>query len=154
MATLHFELVSPERVLFSGEVEAVMLPGTEGDMTVLPGHAPVMTALKTGVVIATNHKDNGERVLVRGGFAEVNAGGVTVLAERDPGPGPHGRDDRPRDPASRDGARRDRGFRGPAGGRRGHRATARGAGRPTVLRRPGRGLAAPRGWAKGLRLSS
>ena len=82
MATLHFELVSPERVLFSGEVEAVMLPGTEGDMTVLPGHAPVMTALKTGVVIATNHKDNGERVLVRGGFAEVNAGGVTVLAER------------------------------------------------------------------------
>jgi F-type H+-transporting ATPase subunit epsilon len=82
MATLHFELVSPERVLFSGEVEAVMLPGTEGDMTVLPGHAPVMTALKTGVVIATNHKDNGERVLVRGGFAEVNAAGVTVLAER------------------------------------------------------------------------
>jgi F-type H+-transporting ATPase subunit epsilon len=82
MATLHFELVSPERVLFSGEVEAVMLPGTEGDMTVLPGHAPVMAALKTGVVIATNHKDNGERVLVRGGFAEVNAAGVTVLAER------------------------------------------------------------------------
>jgi len=82
MATLHFELVSPERVLFSGEVEAVMLPGTEGDMTVLPGHAPVMTALKTGVVIATNHRDNGERVLVRGGFAEVNAAGVTVLAER------------------------------------------------------------------------
>jgi len=82
MATFHFELVSPERVLFSGEVEAVMLPGTEGDMTVLPGHAPVMTALKTGVVIATNHKDNGERVLVRGGFAEVNAAGVTVLAER------------------------------------------------------------------------
>ena len=82
MATLHFELVSPERVLFSGEVEAVMLPGTEGDMTVLPGHAPVMTALKTGVVIATNHKDNGERVLVRGGFAEINAEGVTVLAER------------------------------------------------------------------------
>jgi F-type H+-transporting ATPase subunit epsilon len=41
-----------------------------------------MTALKTGVVIATNHKDNGERVLVRGGFAEINAAGVTVLAER------------------------------------------------------------------------
>ena len=51
-------------------------------MTVLPGHAPVMTALKTGVVIATNHRDNGERVLVRGGFAEVNAAGVIVLAER------------------------------------------------------------------------
>src|SRR5580765_510297 len=52
MATLHFELVSPERVLYSGEVEAVMLPGTEGDMTVLPGHAPAMTALKTGIVLA------------------------------------------------------------------------------------------------------
>lgn len=82
MATLHFELVSPERVLFSGEVEAVLLPGTEGDMTVLPGHAPVMTSLKAGFVVATNHKDEGERVLVRGGFAEINATGVTVLAER------------------------------------------------------------------------
>ena len=45
MATLTFELVSPERILFSGEVDAVIVPGTEGDMTVLPGHAPVMTAL-------------------------------------------------------------------------------------------------------------
>src|SRR3954463_12814451 len=81
MATLHFELVSPERVLFSGEVEAVMLPGTEGDMTVLLGHAPVMTALKTGVVIATNHRDNGERVLGGGGFAEFTARGVIVPAE-------------------------------------------------------------------------
>lgn len=81
-ATLHFELVAPERVLFSGEVEAVLLPGTEGDMTVLPGHAPVMTALKVGFVVATNHKNDGERVLVRGGFAEINATGVTVLAER------------------------------------------------------------------------
>ena len=82
MATLHFELVAPERVLFSGEVEAVLLPGTEGDMTVLPGHAPVMTALKTGFVVVTNHKNDGERVLVRGGFAEINGQGVTVLAER------------------------------------------------------------------------
>jgi len=82
MATLHFELVSPERVLYSGEVEAVMLPGIDGDMTVLPGHAPVITALRTGVVIVTNHKDEGERVLVRGGFAEINATSVIVLAER------------------------------------------------------------------------
>lgn len=82
MATLHFELVSPERVLFSGEVEAVLLPGSEGDMTILPGHAPLMTTLKAGFVIATTTKDNGERVLVRGGFAEVNQTGVTVLAER------------------------------------------------------------------------
>lgn len=82
MATLHFELVAPERVLFSGEVEAVMLPGTEGDMTVLPGHAPVMSTLRAGFVVMTNHKDAGSRVLVRGGFAEINATGVTVLAER------------------------------------------------------------------------
>ena len=82
MATLHFELVSPERVLFSGEVEAVMLPGTEGDMTVLPGHAPVMTSLKTGFVVVTDRQNHGTRVLVRGGFAEINAAGVIVLAER------------------------------------------------------------------------
>ena len=82
MPTFTFELVAPERVIFSGDVDAVVLPATEGDMTVLPGHAPVMTALKTGVVVATNHRNSGERVLVRGGFAEVNAAGVTVLAER------------------------------------------------------------------------
>lgn len=82
MATLHFELVAPERVLYSGEVDAVMLPGTEGDMTVLPGHAPVMTALKTGFVIVTDHKNHGTRMLVRGGFADINATGLTVLAER------------------------------------------------------------------------
>lgn len=81
MATLQFELVAPERVLFSGEVEAVMLPGTEGDMTVLPGHAPVMAMLKTGFVQITDHKDEGRRVLIRGGFAEINQTSVTVLAE-------------------------------------------------------------------------
>jgi F-type H+-transporting ATPase subunit epsilon len=82
MATLHFELVAPERVLFSGEVEAVLLPATEGDMTVLPGHEPTMTALKTGFVVITSHKNEGSRVLVRGGFAEISAAGVAVLAER------------------------------------------------------------------------
>ena len=81
MATMHFELVAPERVLFSGEVEAVMLPGSEGDMTVLPGHAPLMAMLKTGFVQITDHKDDGRRVLIRGGFAEINQQGVTVLAE-------------------------------------------------------------------------
>src|SRR5215210_4784546 len=82
MATFPFELVAPERVLFSGNVDAVLLPGTEGEMTVLPGHAPVMTALKTGFLVITNHKGDGERVLVRGGFADISARGVTVLAER------------------------------------------------------------------------
>jgi F-type H+-transporting ATPase subunit epsilon len=82
MATLHFELVAPERVIFSGEVEAVLLPASEGDMTVLPGHVPTMTALKAGFVVITSHKNEGSRVLVRGGFAEITASGVAVLAER------------------------------------------------------------------------
>jgi F-type H+-transporting ATPase subunit epsilon len=82
MATLTFELVSPERILFSGAVDAVVLPATEGDMTVLPGHAPMMTALKTGFLVITDNPGNGRRVLVRGGFADVNQRGLTVLAER------------------------------------------------------------------------
>ncbi|HEY8564529.1 MAG TPA: F0F1 ATP synthase subunit epsilon [Beijerinckiaceae bacterium] len=82
MATFTFELVAPERVIHSGEVEAVVLPATEGDMTVLPGHAPMMTALKTGFLIVTDHKGHGQRMLVRGGFADVNPRGLTVLAER------------------------------------------------------------------------
>jgi F-type H+-transporting ATPase subunit epsilon len=82
MATFTFELVSPERVLFSGEVDAVVLPATEGDMTVLAGHAPTMTTLKTGFLVITSNPGNGKRVLVRGGFADVNQNGLTVLAER------------------------------------------------------------------------
>ncbi|HEX2553169.1 MAG TPA: F0F1 ATP synthase subunit epsilon [Microvirga sp.] len=82
MPTFTFELVAPERVIFSGDVDAVVLPATEGDMTVLPGHAPMMTALKTGFLIITDRPGNGRRVLVRGGFADVNQNGLTVLAER------------------------------------------------------------------------
>jgi F-type H+-transporting ATPase subunit epsilon len=82
MATFTFELVSPERVLFSGDVDAVVLPATEGDMTVLAGHSPVMTTLKTGFLVVTSTPGNGRRVLVRGGFADVNQNGLTVLAER------------------------------------------------------------------------
>ena len=82
MATFNFELVSPERVLFSGQVDAVVLPASEGDMTVLAGHAPTMTALKTGFLVITSNPGNGRRVLVRGGFADINQNGLTVLAER------------------------------------------------------------------------
>lgn len=82
MATFTFELVSPERVLFSGAVDAVILPATEGDMTVLAGHAPMMTSLKTGFLVITSNPGNGRRVLVRGGFADINQNGLTVLAER------------------------------------------------------------------------
>ena len=82
MPTFPFELVAPERVLFSGEVDAVILPGSEGEMTVLPGHAPVMTALKTGFLVVTDHHGHGQRVLVRGGFADIGPRGLTVLADR------------------------------------------------------------------------
>lgn len=78
---LHFELVSPERLLFSGDVAEVDIPGTEGDMGILPGHAPVLSTLRPGVVVVTKDGGQKERIFVRGGFAEVNPQGLTVLAE-------------------------------------------------------------------------
>ncbi len=78
---LHFELVSPERLLFSGNVAEVDIPGTEGDMGILPGHAPVLSTLRPGVVTVTKEGGAKERIFVRGGFAEVNPQGLTVLAE-------------------------------------------------------------------------
>ncbi len=81
MAGLHFELVSPSKLLFSGDVDSVVLPGTEGEMTILPQHAPLLTSLKPGIVVVTSAK-GAEKIFVRGGFAEVNPNGLTVLAER------------------------------------------------------------------------
>ena len=81
MADLHFELVSPSRLLFSGEVASVTLPGTEGDMGILPGHAPVLSTLRPGVITVTRDAGEELRIFVRGGFAEVNPSGLTVLAE-------------------------------------------------------------------------
>jgi F-type H+-transporting ATPase subunit epsilon len=78
---LHFELVSPARLLFSGDVESVQIPGSEGDMTILPGHAPVLSTLKPGIITVTREGAANERTFVRGGFAEVNPQGLTVLAE-------------------------------------------------------------------------
>jgi F-type H+-transporting ATPase subunit epsilon len=81
MAGLHFELVSPARLLVSGEVAGVTIPGTEGDMGVLPGHAPVLTTLRPGVVAIARDGGAAEKIFVRGGFAEINPQGLTVLAE-------------------------------------------------------------------------
>ena len=81
MAGLHFELVSPSRLLFSGSVASVTIPGTEGDMGILPGHAPVLSTLRPGVVTITRDSGPTEKIFVRGGFAEVNPGGLTLLAE-------------------------------------------------------------------------
>ena len=79
-AKLHFSLVSPERELFSGEVDQVDAPGSEGDFGVLPGHAPFMTALKEGFV--TVHIDDDLiRFELKGGFADVTPDGFTILAE-------------------------------------------------------------------------
>ena len=79
-AKLHFSLVSPERELFSGAVDQVDAPGSEGDFGVLAGHAPFMTTLKEGRVKAYDEGD--VRVYdVRGGFADVTAEGLTILAE-------------------------------------------------------------------------
>ncbi len=78
---LHFELVSPARLLFSGEVASVQIPGTEGEMTILANHAPVLATLKPGVVVVAKDSGAAEKIFVRGGFAEVNASGLTVLAE-------------------------------------------------------------------------
>ncbi|PKR88163.1 F0F1 ATP synthase subunit epsilon [Pleomorphomonas diazotrophica] len=81
MATFKFELVSPERLILSVDADQVDLPGSEGDFGVLAGHAPFLTTLKTGIVTV---KAGGvaSRIYVRGGFADVNAAGLSVLAEK------------------------------------------------------------------------
>jgi F-type H+-transporting ATPase subunit epsilon len=81
MAALHFEFVSPENVLFSGDVDQVDLPGSEGDLGVLPGHAPMVTTLRPGVVTIMR-EGRRDSVVVVGGFAEMGPGGLTVLADR------------------------------------------------------------------------
>ncbi len=78
---LHFELVSPARLLFSGDVASVTIPGTEGDMGIYPGHAPVLSTLRPGIVQVDKGSGAPDRIFVRGGFAEVNPSGLTVLAE-------------------------------------------------------------------------
>ena len=78
---LHFSLVSPERELFSGEVDQVNLPGTEGDLGILPTHSPLMAAIRTGAL--TVYGAEGEtHYFVQGGFADVTPDGLTVLAEK------------------------------------------------------------------------
>ena len=81
MALLHFEFVSPESVLFSGDVDQVDLPGSEGDMGILAGHAPLVTTLRPGILTICRGGQR-EPVVVIGGFAEVSPAGLTVLADR------------------------------------------------------------------------
>ncbi len=80
MATFTLELVSPEQLLFTGEVESVVVPGSEGEFTVLKDHAPMMSTLKPGLVTIVEASTQ-RRLFVRGGFADVNPAGLTILAE-------------------------------------------------------------------------
>jgi F-type H+-transporting ATPase subunit epsilon len=79
--SFKFELVSPERLLLSEQVTAVIAPGTEGYMTVMAYHAPLMATLKPGVVQATLASGGERRIFIQGGFADINPEGFTLLAE-------------------------------------------------------------------------
>jgi F-type H+-transporting ATPase subunit epsilon len=81
MATFHFEFVSPDKMLFNGPAQAVLVPGIEGDFQVLTDHAPVMTAVRPGVVGFDDAEGKHHRVFVRGGFADASKRGLILLAE-------------------------------------------------------------------------
>ncbi len=81
MPDLHLEFVSPESVLFSGDVDQVDVPGAEGDLGILAGHAPMVTALRPGIITIYRGNDR-MPVVVMGGFAEVSPSGLTVLADK------------------------------------------------------------------------
>jgi F-type H+-transporting ATPase subunit epsilon len=81
MADFHFELVSPERLVFAGEVESVVVPGSEGQFTVLKDHAPVMSTLRPGIIDVLESPSKTLRFFVRGGFADVAPAGLTILAD-------------------------------------------------------------------------
>ena len=80
MATFHFDLVSPEKLAFSGEVDQVDVPGVEGDFGVLAGHAPVVAAIRPGILTITAGGTH-QKVIVLGGLAEMSESGLTVLAD-------------------------------------------------------------------------
>ena len=81
MAAFPFELVSPEKLLFSGVVEEVVVPGTAGEFTVLKDHAPLMSTLRPGIIVIGETASNRQELFVRGGFADVSPEGLTILAE-------------------------------------------------------------------------
>jgi F-type H+-transporting ATPase subunit epsilon len=78
---IQFELVSPERLLVSQAVEMVVVPGAEGDIGVLPGHAPLISNVRPGIIAVFENNKVAQRIFVAGGFAEVTPERCTVLAE-------------------------------------------------------------------------
>jgi len=91
--SFQFDLVSPERLLVSEKVESVVIPGAEGEMTILANHAPVMTTVKPGVVTVKTAAGVTERYCVFGGFADIVPSGCTLLAESAVATGSIDRDD-------------------------------------------------------------
>jgi F-type H+-transporting ATPase subunit epsilon len=82
MADVHFEIVTPEKLVRSDDAFMVVVPGTEGDFGVLAGHAPLMSVIRDGeIAIYSNATTVTSRIRVQGGFAEVNDKGLTILAE-------------------------------------------------------------------------
>jgi F-type H+-transporting ATPase subunit epsilon len=81
MTELHLDFVSPENMLFSGDVDQVDLPGAEGDLGIFAGHAPLVTTLRPGIVTIFRGGAR-EPIVITGGFAEVGPAGLTVLADR------------------------------------------------------------------------
>jgi F-type H+-transporting ATPase subunit epsilon len=80
MPKFHFDLVSPEKLVFSGEVEQVDVPGSEGDFGVLAAHAPMVTTLRPGVLVI-HTAEGAQRLVVNSGFVEIGPEGMTVLAD-------------------------------------------------------------------------
>ena len=79
---IHFDLVSPEKLLYSANADMVTVPGSEGDFAVLAGHAPVISTIRTGIIDVKGSEEGADlKIFVRGGFAEVTPAGLTVLAD-------------------------------------------------------------------------
>ena len=82
MGTFKFELVSPEKLLVSADAEQVVVPGSEGDFTVLEGHAPVLSTLRPGIIAVRLADGKTQQLYVQGGFAEVDPTSLTILAQQ------------------------------------------------------------------------
>jgi F-type H+-transporting ATPase subunit epsilon len=80
MTTFHFDLVSPEKLAFSGEVDQVDVPGFEGDFGVLAGHAPIVAAMRPGILTVHTGEEK-QKIIVLGGLAEMSEKGLTILAD-------------------------------------------------------------------------
>lgn len=81
MSSFHFEIVAPEKLMFSGSVQSVSLASSEGEMTIFANHAPLMAMLKPGIITVNEDGGTVQKLFVKGGFADVAPTGLTVLAE-------------------------------------------------------------------------